>query len=310
MGGYADGRFVMVALGLGEAFWTAPLLTPATRAPYERIGLDDFSTIYFAARSAPLGRVPVEVVTSTFFGFHPDKVTRYLPSVWERITPEQVIEAQRAVADETLRQRLGDWVGSDAARESADLVRAAAENGEVGGRPLFAGYASLPWPDPQDRHLVLWHGFTLLREYRGDAHIATLVANDIDPCECHLMMAAGALGGCECHAGFAGLGLSVDTETPPNPDVPVDREWPVVARRAALARLCERGLLRSDGTITPAGMDLHMAIERATDVAATSRWERRQGPAGAERLAELVQEPVRLLRSGWSLAEIEDLQST
>lgn len=32
MGGYVDGGFVMVAVGLGEAFWTAPLLTPASRA--------------------------------------------------------------------------------------------------------------------------------------------------------------------------------------------------------------------------------------------------------------------------------------
>lgn len=174
---------------------------------------------------------------------------------------------------------------------------------------MFAAYASLPWLDPQDRHLVLWHGFTLLREYRGDSHIATLVANDIDACECHMMMAAAALGGCECHAGFAGLGLAVDTETPANPDVAVDREWPVADRRAALARLCERGLLRPDGTITPAGMDLHVAIERVTDVAA-SRWELRQGPAGADRLAELIQEPVRLLRSGWSLEEIRAPQSS
>lgn len=310
MSGYADGRFVLVALGLGEAFWTAPVMNPVSRAPYERLGLDDFTETYFATRSAPLGRVPVEVVTSTFFGFHPDKVTRYLPSVWDRVAPEQVIEAQRAAADETLRQRLGDWLGSDDARESADLVRAAAENGEVGGRPLFAAYASLPWPDPQDRHLVLWHGFSLLREYRGDSHIATLVANDIDACECHLMMAAGALGGCECHAGFVGLGIAVDTETPANPDVAADREWPVEDRRAALARLCERGLLRPDGTITEAGMDLHRAIERTTDIAATSRWERRQGPGGPDRLAELIQEPVRRLLSGWSLTEVPDLQSS
>lgn len=125
-------------------------------------------------------------------------------------------------------------------------MRAAAENCETGGRRLFATFASLPWPDPQDRHRVLWHGFNLLREHGGDCQVASLVASDIDPCECHMMRAAGGLGG---------------------------------------------------GSATPR-------------VAATCRWERRQGPAGAERLAELAQEPVRVLRSGRSLAEIEDVQNS
>ena len=55
------------------------------------------------------------------------------------------------------------------------LARRAAETAceHVEGRPLFAGHASLPWPD--EDHLVLWHAQTLLREYRGDGHIAALV---------------------------------------------------------------------------------------------------------------------------------------
>ena len=54
--------------------------------------------------------------------------------------------------------------------------RSPAEHPE--GRPLFAGHVSLPWPD--EPHLVLWHAQTLLREYRGDNHIAALTDRRAD----------------------------------------------------------------------------------------------------------------------------------
>jgi hypothetical protein len=294
-GGYAAGRFVMVAVGLGEAFYTIPRIDPESREPYERLGLDDLRKTYFATRSAPLGAVPVEVVISTFFGFHPSVVRRYIPAVWTSTTPEQVQRAERAVADESLRRHLGDWVDSPAAKEIAALTRNAAENRDSVGRPLFAAYTSLPWPDASDAHLTIWHAFTLLREFRGDSHIACLVANGVDACECHLLLAAAAVGGCECHRPFLGMGIAVDTDTPPNPDSGTDREWPVVDRQASLNRLRDRGLLLEDGSITQVGMELHLHIERSTDAAATSLWER--GDDKVERLATLLEEPVGLLRS-------------
>jgi hypothetical protein len=295
--GYAAGRFVMVAVGLGETFYTIPRIDPTSHEPYERMGLDDLRKIYFATRAAPLGPVPVEVVISTFFGFHPSVVRRHIPAVYTSATPEQVVHAERAVADQTLRRHLGDWVDSTTAKEIAVLTRNAAENCDSAGRPLFAAYTSLPWPDVSDAHLTIWHAFTLLREFRGDSHVACLVANGVDACECHLLMAAAAVGGCDCHRPFLQLGIAVDTDTPPNPnpDGGADREWPVVDRKAALNRLCDRGLLLEDGSITQSGMQLHLRIERATDAAATSLWER--GDNNVERLATLLEEPVGLLRS-------------
>ena len=42
------------------------------------------------------------------------------------------------------------------------------------GRALFAANATLDWPDhPLD---VLWQAATLLREHRGDGHVALLLA--------------------------------------------------------------------------------------------------------------------------------------
>ncbi|MDX6362033.1 MAG: hypothetical protein QOC85_1036 [Streptomyces sp.] len=212
----------MVAVGLGDAFWLAPLVAPLGSPRFAAIGLEDFSRMYFAVRSGPLGQVPAELVTSAFFGFHPDKVERYIPAVWNRTTPATALDTLRTVADETLRATLGDWVHSTDAATAADLLRRGAEarGTAAGGRPLFAAHSALPWPDPADAHLVIWHACTLLREFRGDSHIAVLVANGIAACESHLLLAAAAAGGCDCHAAFAAMGLRVDLDTPPDPGCP------------------------------------------------------------------------------------------
>ena len=57
---------------------------------------------------------------------------------------------------------------------SAAIVRRTAEAiPNADGRPLYAGHAELDWPDTP--YAQLWHAITLLREYRGDGHIAALV---------------------------------------------------------------------------------------------------------------------------------------
>ena len=52
-------------------------------------------------------------------------------------------------------------------REACTVLRAPE------GRPLYAGHADLPWPD--EPLLELWHAASLLREHRGDGHIAALL---------------------------------------------------------------------------------------------------------------------------------------
>jgi hypothetical protein len=62
---------------------------------------------------------------------------------------------------------------------AAELVRVAALDacGRIEGRPLAGGYADLDWPDLP--HLILWHSQSILREYRGDGHIALLVTHGL-----------------------------------------------------------------------------------------------------------------------------------
>lgn len=147
---------------------------PQARPRYEALGLDGGRMGYFASRSAPMGAVPAEVVIATFFNFNPELVRKVIPAAWERATPAAIIEARFAAAGDALRVALGDTVASDEMVEAAGLARQAAEAAcaRPEGRPLFAGHASLAWPD--DPHLVLWHAQTLLREFRGDAHVAAL----------------------------------------------------------------------------------------------------------------------------------------
>ncbi len=127
---------------------------------------------YFPSRAAAMGPVGAEVVKATFFNFDPGFVERSMDGAWDTASPAQLLTARLAAADRMIR-RLAAATIADLA-PAADIARAAAlvacERPE--GRALFAGHAQLPWPD--EPHLVLWHAQTLLREFRGDGHIAAL----------------------------------------------------------------------------------------------------------------------------------------
>ena len=56
------------------------------------------------------------------------------------------------------------------------------------GRPLFAAHAALPWPD--EPLLQLWHAQTLLREFRGDGHVACLLSEGVGPLDALVLHAA------------------------------------------------------------------------------------------------------------------------
>jgi hypothetical protein len=86
----------------------------------------------------------------------------------------------------------------------AGLAREAASACTAEGRPLYAGHAGLDWPDAP--HVAAWHAATLLREHRGDGHIAALVAaglSGIDALVTHVATGQGFVPG---FAGPAGAG--------------------------------------------------------------------------------------------------------
>jgi hypothetical protein len=224
---------------------------PEARAACEPLGLRGFWRMYFATRSAPLGVVAPEVVAATFFGFATPMVARALPSVWEVVTPEQAWAARRDAAEAALERVLG---GVDDAhlRNLLTTAEAAVAGCAIGGRPLFAAHLGLAWPGrPLAR---LWHAVTLLREHRGDGHVAAATAADLDGLE--LLVLADAAGRVRREDTQPNRGWS-------------DEEW-----AEAVDRLAGRGLLDGDGRATSAGRHLYDDIEARTDAAALRPWAR------------------------------------
>ncbi len=133
----------------------------------------------------------------------------------------------------------------------------------MSGRPLFAAHLSLPWPT--EPHLALWHAATLLREFRGDGHVAALLAEGLD--------------GCEAHLTLAGTG-SASRETIQPARGWSDEEW-----EAAQTRLVSRGWLDDAGRLTERGWAGRSAIEERTNELAMPPWRH----LGEEQFARLLQ---------------------
>jgi hypothetical protein len=60
---------------------------PEARAALDGLGFHGFWMGYFAARSAPFGVVPTEVVTAAFYSFAPHRVAKALTAAWDIASP-------------------------------------------------------------------------------------------------------------------------------------------------------------------------------------------------------------------------------
>jgi hypothetical protein len=220
---------------------------------------------YFASRSAAMGPVPAQVVAATFFNFHMSMVARAIPDAWMFSTPEKVLAARLSGADAALRRLLGGHIDSPALNEAAGLARQAVEGCDVSGRALFGAHLSLPWP--AEPHLALWHSATLLREFRGDGHVAALLAEGLD--------------GCEAHVSLVAMGNA------PREAVQPHRGWSDAEWQAAQEHLASRGWLDAEGALTQRGRDRRQALEERTNELAMPPW-RHLGPDKQARLIELV----------------------
>jgi hypothetical protein len=217
---------------------------PEARAAFDGVGLRGFWMGYFAARSAPLGPAPVNVVTAMFYNFSPSHVALALPAAWDLASPSDLLRARETSAVAALR-RCG-VVDDDATRTAADLLAKAAVGASRDGRPLFAANHALPWPDePVAR---LWHAATLLREQRGDAHVAVLVAKGVGGRECNVLHSVAD----RVPREFIMRSRQYD-----------DEEW-----RSCSERLAGRGILDDGGALTDSGREVKGHLEDTTDALA------------------------------------------
>ncbi|HEU5007219.1 MAG TPA: hypothetical protein VFT67_09615 [Jatrophihabitantaceae bacterium] len=237
---------------------------PEAEEEFTAIGLRPGSMPYFASRSAPMGPVSPGVTTATFYNFSPAMVARHIPRAWTLASPADVLAARLRVADRALRRLLGEAVTSAEVTELGALAREATTALAPEGRALYAGHADLPWPD--EPHLVMWHAITLLREYRGDGHIAALVA--------------AGLSGIDALITHCATGRGMTMQAAQRLRGWTDEQW-----SEALAGLNERGLLAGE-QLTDAGADLRAQVERDTDRMDVAAWQH-LGEERTQRLIEL-----------------------
>ena len=220
---------------------------PEARTALEELGYRGFWSGYFAARSAPLGQVAAEIVASIFYNFAGHRVAKVLPAAWDTASPAAVLQARSAAAVAALAR----YGLSDGVPVAAELLAKAARSAPLDGRPLFAANLALPWPD--EPLAQMWHATTLLREHRGDGHIAVLNVFGISGRESNVL-----------HAGAG----RVPTEM-----IKRSRDYDDALWQLHVDRLADRGLLRPDGSLTDAGVALKAQIEEATDRLALSAFD-------------------------------------
>lgn len=262
-----------------EPFHAMVYFTPDPQEEYAAIGLDSAQNRaigYFPARAAAMGAVSWPVVQATFFNFSPLAVQFGMAGVWEKVTPQQVLDARYRGVDRALRRLCGDLLDGQDVAEALTLARTACEGCTPYGRPLYAGNAGLAWP--AEPHLALWHAITLLREFRGDGHIAALVSEGVTGLEAAVLhVAQGDL--------WTRRPLQASRAYS-------DDEWD-----GAIAQMQERGWLDEQGAFTEQGRASRQRVEDATDVLALPAWER-IGEDGCARLRGLMTPLVQAIVDG------------
>lgn len=236
---------------------------PEAAEEYAKVGVTGRGG-YFGSRVAPLGAASDEVVIATFYNFSPEAVRSAMPGVWDAASPES-LQAARFVAARRAMDRAGVEMSDDAIAEARSIIDPVVAGLDLGGKALAAANVAVALPD--DPLLALWQQVTVLREWRGDVHIALLVANAIGPCDCMV--------------------LQVGTGRFPMGVARASRGWDDAAWAASTSRLAEMGWVDGEGAMTPLGTDERERVEADTDRLCAPIWET-TGADTTSRLGELI----------------------
>jgi hypothetical protein len=211
-----------------------------SRAVHERLaqlGLD-FLSGYVGPRAASLGDPAGAVVAATFAWFEPGMMIATWEAARAAATPAQMAQARDESTVASLRAALG---GEDPA-EVASLLADAAQAADGMGRPLFSGRRADG--RPSDPVHLLWWACGLVREHRGDSHVAAVAAAGLNPVEANIVTEL-----------WVGMPLLSYTAT---------RGWSPEAMQRAVESLELCGWLR-DGGLTDDGLAARLEIEQHTD---------------------------------------------
>ena len=231
------------------------------------LGLPSMWDAYFAGRAAPLGRdAPAAVVHALFYNFADGEVARHIPRVWNMVTPEAANAARQQGSVTALRRILGDLADAPGVARAADLLTKAGTSAPTEGRALYAAVRTLPLPtEPVAR---LWHGANLLREHRGDGHVAALLTEGIGGTESHVL-----------HALSEGM---------PAEKFGRVSHLPQAQLSAVIDGMRARGFIGADGWLTTAGRQTKERVESLTDELAAPAYDTLE-PGELDELVELLE---------------------
>lgn len=238
-----------------EGIHTLAYFDPEVLAAWKEAGLKGYWMGYFASRSAPMGAVTAATVEATFPSFNPDRIRRAIPDAWSLATPDEVLAARQAGMGRALAEAWSD-VDPDQLEDVATRAQDVAAGIDVPGArsslPLYAANAAREWPD--DPALVIFHASTLVREYRGDLHLALLASSGIDGIEANVLAGATPAYSRDWIRESRGWG---------------DEDW-----QGAVDRLVERGWITPDEQLTTGGRAWRSELENHTDQLSAAPVER------------------------------------
>jgi hypothetical protein len=239
------------------------------------LGFHNYWDGYFAGRAAPLGRVPAEVVHAAFYSFAEGEVARHIPKVWDTTTPETAHAAREQGCVAALRRILRELVETPGLARAAELLAKASTSAPTPGRVMYAGLRTLPMPEePVAR---LWHAANMLREHRGDGHVAALVSERIGGTEAHVLSA-------------------LDMGIYPAESFGRIHHLPRARLAEVMAGLRDRRLLDASGRFTEAGRATKDRIESSTDALAEAPYEELE-PVELDELITVLEPISRRLES-------------
>ncbi len=216
-----------------------------SRAAGDRLNaLDiDFLPGYVWGRAAALGTPPASVVAATFGVFDPGLIASVYELGVASVARDDILAARAEGGAESVSS-----IATDVECAAiADPLLDALDGLDGLGRPLFSGLRSLPVPASSGGRL--WRAAELVREHRGDGHLAVLVGADLDAAQANVFTER-----------WLGFGLGEYSAT---------RGFGPEALAAAVRDLNERGWMNGND-LTDQGREARAEIEAATDASQAS----------------------------------------
>ena len=211
-----------------------------SRAAGERLnafGIDFFPG-YVWGRAAALGEPTAAVVAATFGVFEPTMIGAVHEAGVAAVPRVDILAARADGAAESIET----VASADECAAIADPLLTGLDGLDGLGRPLFSALRALERPATAAGRL--WRAAELVREHRGDGHLAVLLAAGLGAAEANVLTEVWLGFGLGEYSGTRGFG----------PD----------ALAGAAASLERRGWLEGD-RLTDTGREARVAIEASTD---------------------------------------------